>query len=161
MPARLRICVALAVVGLAGAFVVEPAIASRRDWVGSPACGACHPAELAAWQATAHARTRARFPSRPEGRCLGCHATGESPAGPAIAVEVGCEACHGAGAAYATDDLMRDRPVALALGLADISTADARAAICARCHRRSTRSTPPDLRAPVHPTVAPTTSGAR
>ncbi|HET9623079.1 MAG TPA: multiheme c-type cytochrome [Kofleriaceae bacterium] len=125
--------------------------ASRRDWTGSAACGACHPAELAAWQATPHARTRERFASRPEPRCLGCHATGEAPAGPAIAVEVGCEACHGAGAAYAPDDVMRDRPVARALGLADLSTPAARAALCATCHRTPSRGTPFDAAAPVHP----------
>jgi hypothetical protein len=124
---------------------------ARRDWTGSAACGACHPAELAAWQVTSHARTRDRFPTRPEPRCLGCHATGDAPAGPVIAVEVGCEACHGAGAAYAEDDVMRDRPVALALGLVDVSTTAARVAVCARCHQRATRGTPFDPMAPVHP----------
>ena len=86
-----------------------------------------------------------------EPRCLGCHATGEAPAGPAIAVEVGCEACHGAGAAYAEPDVMRDRPVALALGLADTSTPKARAAVCAPCHRAPTRGAAFDPTAPVHP----------
>lgn len=157
-----------------------PAQASRRDWTGSAACGGCHPAELAAWLATPHARTRERFapgrtdragsaprqasgaprgegaapadPGPPPSRCLGCHATGEAPAGPAIAIEVGCEACHGAGAAYAEADIMRDRPVALALGLADVSTPRARAAVCAPCHRARTRGTAFDPTAPVHPT---------
>jgi Cytochrome c554 and c-prime len=127
------------------------AVAARRDWTGSAACGACHAAELAAWQATPHARTRERFAARPEARCLACHATGEAPAGPAIAIEVGCEACHGAGAAYAEDDVMRDRPVALALGLTELLTPQARAAVCAPCHRRATRGTPFDPTAPVHP----------
>jgi hypothetical protein len=129
--------------------------AARRDWAGSAACGGCHPAELAAWQVTPHARTRDRFAARPEPRCLGCHATGEAPAGPAIAVEVGCEACHGAGAAYAEADVMRDPPVARALGLADVSTPKARAAVCAPCHRSSTRGVPFDPGAPVHPVAAP------
>src|SRR5262245_37209257 len=69
--------------------------ASPRDWVGSAACGACHPKQLAAWQATPHASTRARFLAKPEARCLACHGTGEAPAGRSV-VEVGCEACHGA-----------------------------------------------------------------
>ena len=150
-------CALWLTVAIAG---VGSAAAARRDWTGSAACGACHPAELAAWQATAHARTRDRFPSRPHGRCLGCHATGEAPAGPVIAVEVGCEACHGAGAAYAEADLMRDRPVALALGLVDLSSPRARAAVCAPCHRASTRSTAFDPAAPVHP-ITPTTAGRR
>ncbi len=133
------------------------AVGARRDWTGSAACGACHPAELSAWVVTRHAQTRDRFgPGRAdrEPRCLGCHATGEAPAGPVIAVEVGCEACHGAGAAYGEPDLMRDRPVALALGLTDVSTPKARAAVCAPCHRRATRGTPFDPMAPVHPTTS-------
>jgi len=121
--------------------------ASRRDWTGSSACGACHPKELAAWQTTPHAQTRAHL----ETRCLACHATGEAPAGPAIAVEVGCEACHGAGAAYAPDDVMRDKPLSRALGLADLSTPALRAALCASCHARATRERAFDATAPIHP----------
>ena len=144
-----------AAIGLGTALVGgHRAHAARRDWTGSAVCGGCHPAELAAWQVTAHARTRDRFATRPEPRCLGCHATGEAPAGPAIAVEVGCEACHGAGAAYVEADLMRDRPVAMALGLTDVSTPKARAAVCAPCHRTQTRGAAFAPAAPVHP-VAP------
>lgn len=151
----MRASIWLAVAGIAvialGGGLAGRAAGAPRDWTGSAACGACHPAELAAWQATAHARTGARFAVRPGARCLSCHGTGEAPAGPAIAVEVGCEACHGAGAAYAEDDLMRNRVVALALGLADLSTPRARAAVCAPCHRASTRTRPLDLAAPAHP----------
>lgn len=143
------IAIALGIV-IAIASLAGVAAGARRDWTGSAACGACHPGELAAWQVTPHARTRERFGSRPEARCLACHATGEAPAGPAIAVEVGCEACHGAGAAYAEADLMRDRPIARALGLSDVSTPAARAVVCAPCHRRATRGTPFDPTAPVH-----------
>jgi hypothetical protein len=149
MFARAHLGLALAIVCVAGAS--GAVLGARRDWTGSAACGACHPRELAVWQVTPHARTRERFASRPESRCLGCHATGEAPAGPVIAVEVGCEACHGAGAAYAEADIMRDRPVAFALGLADVATPAARAAVCAPCHRRATRGTPFDPMAPVHP----------
>jgi hypothetical protein len=125
------------------------ASASPRDWAGSAACGKCHPAELAAWQATRHALTRDRFPDKPQAKCLGCHGTGEAPAGPAIAVEVGCEACHGAGAAYAADDIMRTPFVAQALGLADLSTPNARTALCMQCHATRINATF-DPKAPVH-----------
>jgi len=132
--------------------MVSTVAASPRDFTGSGACGKCHPQELAAWQITPHALTRTRFAdARPQGKCLACHGTGEAPAGAAIAVEVGCEACHGAGAAYGEDDIMRDRPVALALGMADVSTPKARAAVCAPCHARTTRARPFDATAPVHP----------
>ena len=133
------------------ALTCATASAGRLDWTGSAACGACHPRELAGWQATAHAVTRNRFADqRPASKCLGCHATGEAPAGPTVAIEVGCEACHGAGAAYSPDDVMRDRPVALALGLTDLATPKARAALCATCHARMTREHPFDPMAKVH-----------
>jgi hypothetical protein len=142
---------------LAAAIVVAvvaaalPALAGRADWTGSARCGSCHPTQLAAWQATRHATTASRLPAKPAGSCLGCHATGEAPAGPAIALEVGCEACHGAGAAYAEDDIMRNPDLARALGLADVTTPAARAAICAGCHTAATRLGPADLTAPAHP----------
>jgi hypothetical protein len=133
-----RIAILIAVLaGTAGA--------GRRDWIGSAACGACHQAEYAAWKTTPHATTAKRFAQqKPEARCLACHGTGEAPAGPAIAVEVGCEACHGAGAAYAEDDVMRDAPVARALGLVS-----ARGTACTACHMRPTRGAFDD-KAPVH-----------
>ncbi len=125
------------------------AVASRRDWTGTAACGACHPKELAAWQATPHASTRTRFEGKPQAACLGCHGTGDAPAGMAIAVEVGCEACHGAGAAYAEDDLMRDKPVALALGMTDLAQPTVRTAVCKGCHTARTKNRPFD------PTISP------
>jgi len=142
------------------AVVVVAAIATiarggKSDWTGSSACGSCHPAQLAAWKLTPHATTAKRFTTRPEGKCLGCHSTGEAPAGPVIAVEVGCEACHGAGAGYAEDDLMRDRPVARALGLEDLAAGPPRAAVCARCHSRVTRGKPFDPGVPVHAVKKP------
>lgn len=135
---------------LALVFLAATASAGRLDWTGSVACGQCHAKEFAGWQATPHATTRDRFSGRPPSVCLGCHATGEAPAGPVVAVEVGCEACHGAGAAYSPDDIMRDKPVALALGLADLSTQKARTALCMSCHARMTRERAFDPMAKVH-----------
>ncbi|HEX4450570.1 MAG TPA: multiheme c-type cytochrome [Kofleriaceae bacterium] len=144
-----RLAVITALVALATSAGV--AIAAQRDWTGTAACGGCHPAELAAWQATPHASTRARFAdAKPQARCLACHGTGEAPAGPTIAVEVGCEACHGAGSAYAPDDVMRDPALSRALGLADLSTPQLRAQLCASCHKRSTTGRDVDPTAPVH-----------
>lgn len=136
---------------VAVAALLGVAVAGPRDWVGSGKCGSCHPQQLASWQATRHALTRDRFPGKPQAACLACHGTGEAPAGPAIAVEVGCESCHGAGAGYAADDLMRNRVAAQALGLVDVSTPKARAALCMQCHARQTKGRPFDPTAPVHP----------
>ena len=127
------------------------AAAGRRDWIGSDACGRCHPAQLAAWRRTAHARAAAGRAGA--GRCLACHGTGDAPAGKAYAAEVGCEACHGAGAAYAADDIMRDLPLSRVLGLRDVSGPAARAAVCAGCHRSPLRLPPIDLTLPAHPLI--------
>lgn len=129
--------------------VAGPALASKRDWTGSAKCGSCHPAQLAAWQRTPHANTRARWgSSAPPKACLACHGTGEAPAGVAIAVEVGCEACHGAGAGYAEDDIMRNRALSMSLGMADLPKA--RAQVCLGCHARRTSGKPFDAMAAVH-----------
>jgi hypothetical protein len=108
--------------------LAAPAAAGPKDHTGADACGACHPAILASWKTTAHARAsdasvlgaRAR-----DGVCLSCHAT-------ARLAGVQCEACHGPGAAYSPADVMRDLPLARALGLRDA------AASCKRCHVGST-----------------------
>jgi len=46
---------------------------------------------------------------------------------------------------------MRSPAVARALGLVDVSTPKARAAMCAACHARSTTRKAFDPTAPVHP----------
>jgi hypothetical protein len=125
--------------------------AGRGDWTGSAACGACHKAQFAAWKLTPHATTAKRFGNaKPEARCLACHGTGEAPAGPAIAIEVGCESCHGAGAGYGEDDIMRNVTVSRALGLVDVS-GKGRSTVCAQCHIRPLRGKVFDPAAPVHP----------
>jgi hypothetical protein len=150
-----RTALAALVIATLVASAATSALAARRDFVGSATCGSCHPEVLAAWKATAHARATATLGKKPAARCLACHGTGDAPAGRAYFAEVGCEACHGAGAPYATDDLMRDRPLALAVGLVDLTVPAIRAAVCARCHSSTpTRLRPIDLTKPVHP-VAP------
>lgn len=136
-------------VGLALALVGAPAGASRADYAGTAACATCHPAETAAWRVGPHARAgeRLRAADARDPLCLSCHATGDAPAGAAYLADVGCEACHGAGAAYAPDDVMRDPALARALGLRDLSTASARRVACGRCHRASTSLSPFDAEA--------------
>jgi len=146
----------LAFVLVASVVLAGVAVAGKRDWIGTAKCGSCHPKQLASWLKTPHATTAKRFAAKPStsppARCLACHGTGDAPAGTAIAVEVGCEACHGAGAAYAEDDIMRNVPVARALGLADASTPALRTKLCMTCHARQTKATFDPL-APVHPVI--------
>jgi hypothetical protein len=149
--------VALSIAAVAVAVSATVAVAARRDFVGSETCGSCHPQVLAAWKKTAHARAATSLAVGGGGkklaaRCLACHGTGDAPAGRAYFAEVGCEACHGAGANYAADDVMRDRPLAIAVGMVDLRVAAVRAAVCARCHAGvTTRIRPIDLSKPTHP----------
>jgi Cytochrome c554 and c-prime len=150
-----------AVAAAAAAAQTIHARAAARDWTGSARCGSCHPKQLAAWRATPHARAflAAALRSPATAVCLGCHTTGEAPAGPVIEAAVGCEACHGGGADYAADDIMRNRRLAFELGLVDLSAPAARAGVCAGCHRSSTSTALTmrpglDLSAPAHPQVS-------
>jgi hypothetical protein len=111
--------------------------AAPADYVGQAACATCHPAAQKAWEASAHARAASPEVLGRHARdaaCLTCHATGEGAR--TLLPGVQCEACHGAGAGYASAaDVMRDRPLARALGLRDLSRDPA--AACARCHSGS------------------------
>ncbi len=85
----------------------EPPQAYTGAFVGSEACGGCHPAETEQWKGTAHARAWASLEGvkrQFDSDCWRCHATGAfSPEGPSdprslgALVNVGCESCHGAG----------------------------------------------------------------
>ena len=129
------------------AAAVEPAAADApARFVGADSCGHCHGEIAASWRKTAHSRALARLTRREatSPRCRSCHATGDAPLGRSDLAGVQCEACHGAGAEYAPDDIMRDRTLARALGLRDLSTPARRGAVCMRCHRAATRLTPFD-----------------
>jgi cytochrome c5 len=122
--------------------------AARADYVGSQTCGGCHPAALAVWQRSAHARASESLGRGvSDRRCLACHATGDAPAGRPYASGVGCEMCHGSGAGYAPDDIMRDPVLARELGLRDLSAPKAMETLCMSCHRASTQLSPFDVAA--------------
>jgi hypothetical protein len=134
---------------LALAWLLSPgdAHSGRADYTGAKRCGECHQAAYKAWQDTAHARADTSLGAKPAGACLGCHTTGEAPASRPFLPAVQCEACHGPGAGYAADDIMRDRSLATRLGLRDLSTRERRAALCGECHDSATRLTPFDAEA--------------
>lgn len=112
---------------------LAPALVAAGELVGPETCKACHPASYAAWRDSPHARALESLPERSRGdrRCLSCHA----PAADAGLAGVGCEACHGAGRAYAARYVMRDAELARALGLAVPGEK-----ACLACHGESTPS---------------------
>lgn len=137
---------ALLLLCLAMAAALPAAAEAPAGFLGADACGQCHAEIAASWRKTAHSRALARLTRREAAapRCRSCHATGEAPLGRSDLPGVQCEACHGPGADYAPDDVMRDLPLARALGLRDLSTPARRAALCMRCHRAATRLAPFD-----------------
>ncbi len=117
---------------------------AQHKYVGVAKCKLCHQnaklggANYQAWQASPHARAFATLASdkakakakqlkiadpQTSERCVKCHTTAYGV--PAALVEpgvknadgIGCERCHGAGADYAPNEVMRDRKAAVAKGL--------------------------------------------
>ena len=70
--------------------------------------------------------------------CLKCHSTAYHRASAGVAETysilegVGCESCHGAGSAYAPEDVMKDKPRALAAGLLPVQKST-----CLACHEQA------------------------
>ena len=70
--------------------------------------------------------------------CLKCHATAYHRASAGVAETysilegVGCEACHGAGSAYAPEDVMKDRSRAIKSGLLTVDKST-----CLACHEQA------------------------
>ncbi len=130
--------IAAACAALSAGAGAPPAGADTGEFVGSATCGACHEREYELWRDTPHARAYATLgDDARRAECRTCHATGDAPLGRAYFPGVGCESCHGAGAAYAPADIMKNVPLARALGLRELGTAEARAAVCDRCHAES------------------------
>jgi YVTN family beta-propeller protein len=126
-------------------------------YIGSQACGQCHDGptmghQFSKWRLSGHAKAYAAL-SLPEAKeitklsgiteephrakmCLGCHATASEEEdwrhGEQFHLQDGlqCEACHGPGSEYATQEIMRDKNRALANGLRLLRNDD-----CMICHR--------------------------
>lgn len=89
---------------------LPPFRAEKAEYSGSSTCGACHPAEAAVWQRTAHAHAMDVLVERQRShdpRCFRCHVTGFGFAGGFPAADramVGCEACHGPASRHVAGD---------------------------------------------------------
>jgi hypothetical protein len=123
----------LAAILIAVAPALVGAGATSAPTVGPETCKACHPAAYEAWRTGPHARAFDSLPerNRKDKRCLSCHA-------PLIEdgfVAVGCESCHGGGAAYSARYVMRDPELSRAVGLLDPDEKS-----CGACHNESTPS---------------------
>jgi hypothetical protein len=112
-------------------------VAQAHDFLGAESCESCHPDAWAAWQASAHARSRDVLSTaqRQDARCLSCHSPGEVEQRVA---HVSCETCHGGGQRYSARYVMKDPELARLTGLLDPAEKSCRA-----CHDGSSPSLRP------------------
>jgi YVTN family beta-propeller protein len=132
------------------------ATATAPRYVGAYACGACHQGpkagyQLSLWQLSPHARAYATLATPVAARiskemgvseeprrapaCLKCHVTGGASGAPAAETGdlmdgVGCEACHGAGSAHASEAIVADRVGGARLRLPPVTEKT-----CLGCHQ--------------------------
>lgn len=110
-----------------------PATLGDSTWRGSASCLSCHPTQHAQWSSTPHASAWTRLVQvnrQSDQACFSCHVTGAFADGapatasavPAELHAVGCEACHGPGAAHIAD------PAAGAI------VRDPEVSVCQQCH---------------------------
>lgn len=99
-------------------------------FVGSKACSTCHAPAYAWWQTHPHGHAYETLQERNKEfnlDCVGCHVTGyNQPGGSTVTwnldgalVDVGCESCHGPGAAHLknpTLDMVRNPPESACIG---------------------------------------------
>jgi hypothetical protein len=131
----------------------HPRKPTQGEFVGAEKCGTCHEAEHDAWKKSRHARATRTLvgldpPRHFDPECLACHVTGwhaqacfpyESgylglQSTPKL-TGVGCESCHGPGAAHAAAETGADKPRQQALQTAiRLTQAAARQSVCVRCH---------------------------
>jgi hypothetical protein len=134
-------------------FIVPLTLAAQNKYVGVKMCSMCHKgekkgAQFEIWQKSKHAEAyktltgaKAAEIAKAKGlkkaanespECLECHAITEdsklTPDG------VQCEMCHGAGSAYKTMPIMKDKAKAIAAGLTDFKDKAAIEKVCKSCH---------------------------
>ena len=100
---------------------------AENTYIGAAKCKMCHKVQYTSWEASGHAKAFDRLEgadaSNPD--CLKCHATNNTAELPGVQ----CESCHGAGSAYKSMKVMKDKEASLAAGLI-VPTHDT----CKGCH---------------------------
>lgn len=134
---------------------------AQNKYVGVKSCAMCHKAEkqgnqFAIWQKSKHAEAykslataRAdsiakakglKKPAAESPECLQCHVVGYGAAADLVDKNfdykdgVQCETCHGAGSAYKTITIMKDRTKAVAAGLKLAKDDTEIEKLCRTCH---------------------------
>jgi len=142
-------------------------IFGQNKYVGYKACAPCHKGEKKGsmaeiWEKSKHAQAYKTLESEtaqkiakekglkkaanesPE--CLECHVTAATADAKLLDKGydkkngVTCEACHGAGSAYKTMPIMKDKAKAIAAGLANFKDDKAKEEACVKCHNKKSPS---------------------
>jgi hypothetical protein len=127
---------------ICGLFLVATqASALPKEYIGAAKCKMCHnkPAtgeQYNKWAASPHAKAMKSLKGDElkNPKCLKCHATAFglelSDTQPITMAEgVSCESCHGAGSAYKTTTIMKDKAKAMAAGMIEPDEK-----LCKKCH---------------------------
>lgn len=110
--------------------------ANADTYVGGDRCATCHQKEYRVWKKGPHASAQKNVEASTSQSCFHCHSTGQGPAATQLPLpNVQCEACHGAGMYYAKEDVMRNRVLAIKLGMRELAPEDKMVAMCQACHR--------------------------
>ena len=138
---------------LVSLFLISFSTLAENKYVGVKMCGMCHKgekkgAQFETWQKSKHAEAyktltgaKAAEIAKAKGlktaanespECLECHAITADAKLTADGVQ--CEMCHGAGSAYKTMPIMKDKAKAIAAGLTDFSEKGAMEKKCKTCH---------------------------
>ncbi len=138
---------------LAGLFLLSVSLYGQHKYAGLKMCKACHQMpklgnQYGVWEKTKHAEAykvlteaKAAEIAKAKGlktaanespECLDCHAiTADAKLTPD---GVQCETCHGPGADYKSNAIMKDKAKAIAAGLTDFKDKATIEKLCRSCH---------------------------
>lgn len=138
MKARLPLRALGALVTVAGLGAAGAAWAGD-NYIGAARCKSCHEFEYQMWAKGPHATAHKSLTEQQlkDAKCSTCH-TMLPEALTERFVGVQCERCHGAGRYYHPEYVMKDRELARAVGLVDVT-----AVHCQQCHTEGTPSVEP------------------
>ena len=145
------------IIAVALGFLAASALAQEPTYMGAQKCQICHRTEKQGqqypiWEQSKHSKAFEAL-SKPEAAenakamgvttppaespaCLKCHAPLAAASGaPELKAEgVSCEVCHGAGSAYKSLSVMKDKDAAVKAGLVLYGGPDKIKAQCLKCH---------------------------
>lgn len=104
-----------------------PLVLFADDFVGSERCKICHKEEYEKFSKTKHKDTSKSLKEdeKKNRECLMCHSMDKE----GKYMEIGCEACHGAGKYYSQSYIMKDKELSRLIGLKKPDEES-----CKRCH---------------------------